>query len=62
MMELLIPEEMSPISFRSSCFDSFFPAHTHVQEKRVSMVAPYTDFQKHVGKELGMGLLKGAYR
>lgn len=25
-MELLIPEEMSPISFRSSCLDSFFPA------------------------------------
>lgn len=27
-MELLIPEEMSPISFRSSCLDSFFPATT----------------------------------
>lgn len=26
IMELLIPEEMSPISFRSSCLDSFFPA------------------------------------
>lgn len=28
IMELLIPEEMSPISFRSSCLDSFFPATT----------------------------------
>lgn len=25
MIELLIPEEMSPISFRSSCFATFFP-------------------------------------
>lgn len=25
MMELLIPEETSPISFRSSCFATFFP-------------------------------------
>lgn len=24
-MELLIPDEMSPISFKSSCLDSFFP-------------------------------------
>ena len=26
MMELLIPDEMSPISFRSSCLDSACPA------------------------------------
>lgn len=25
MMELLIPEETSPISFKSSCFATFFP-------------------------------------
>lgn len=24
-MELLIPEEISPISFKSSCFETFFP-------------------------------------
>lgn len=28
IMELLIPDEMSPISFKSSCLDSFFPART----------------------------------
>lgn len=28
IMELLIPDEMSPISFRSSCLDSFFPIKT----------------------------------
>lgn len=28
-MELLIPDEMSPISFRSSCLDSFFPERTN---------------------------------
>lgn len=28
IMELLIPDEMSPISFRSSCLDSFFPERT----------------------------------
>lgn len=27
-MELLIPDEMSPISFKSSCLDSFFPTKT----------------------------------
>lgn len=30
MMELLIPDEISPISFRSSCLDSFFPARQKV--------------------------------
>lgn len=29
-MELLIPDEISPISFRSSCLDSFFPARQKV--------------------------------
>lgn len=27
MMELLIPEETSPISFKSSCFATFFPTN-----------------------------------
>lgn len=35
MIELLIPDEISPISFRSSCFDIFCPAHAHTQENDV---------------------------
>lgn len=31
-MELLIPEEMSPISFRSSCFDIFCPEQIETQQ------------------------------
>lgn len=39
MMELLMPDEMSPISFRSSCFDSFFPADVQRQEPFRKLVA-----------------------
>ena len=43
MMELLMPDEMSPISFRSSCFDSFFPADAQRREPlgTLSLVQSY---------------------
>jgi hypothetical protein len=35
MMELLIPDEMSPISFRSSCLDSVCPAAGDNKEREM---------------------------
>lgn len=50
-MELLIPEEMSPISFRSSCFDNFCPEKIKAQpflKSGAEFIEHYEVYQFHL--------------
>lgn len=47
MIELLIPEEISPISFRSSCFATFFPMKK-AKEKNLKELSETVISAKHL--------------